>query len=501
MIDLSREVSSSRSVLPNGTDPVSGGHIKKWKTASLFFLIGILLIGIFAFIPRLETGISSKEFGARLPLWSILPFIALLLCIAGAPLSIPKRWERNGFKARVAFALALPVALFFILGWGQAGLNELLEKSRDYVSFLSLLAALYVIAGGVFMRGSFSGTPNANTAMFGIGSILASFVGTTGASMLLIRPLLRANMSRERKVHIFVFFIFIVSNIGGLLTPLGDPPLFLGFLKGVPFEWTLQKLFLPWLFANGVLLCFFRIMDRLIFIREERRRPGSQLEDILRHEPLRIDGTRNLVLLVGVLAVVFCSGRGLGNGGNTWPFGVSELIMLGLAALSLCITPRAVHAENGFSFAPIAEVAILFAGIFITMAPVLLLLNTKGTALGITKPWQFFWASGGLSSFLDNAPTYLTFSATAGGLKGVVGSGRFLAELLTRDGGPQLLTAVAAGSVMMGANTYIGNGPNFMVKAIVENMGVRMPGFFGYMVYSTCILIPLFIAATFIFFV
>ncbi|MEI6874460.1 MAG: sodium:proton antiporter, partial [Spirochaetota bacterium] len=389
---------------------------------------------------------------------------------------------------------------FLVLGWGAPGAAEVLEKSRDYVSFIALLAALYIIAGGVFVRGSLSGTPVANTALLAIGAVLASLVGTTGASMLLIRPLIRANASREKKAHIFVFFIFIVSNVGGMLTPLGDPPLFLGFLKGVPFEWPLIHLSLPWLLVNGILLVVFNFADQFIFDREEKRKPGSQLEEVLKHEPFRIEGGVNLALLAGVLAVVIASGRGLGNGGKSWAFGVSEFLMIGLGVLSLVLTPRRIHEENGFSFSPIAEVAILFAGIFITMGPALLLLNAAGDSLGITQPWQFFWASGGLSSFLDNAPTYLTFSALAGGILGVPAEGRFIGELLTKDGGLQLLTAVAAGSVMMGANTYIGNGPNFMVKAIVENSGFKMPSFFGYMLYSIGILIPIFVVVTLLFF-
>jgi Na+/H+ antiporter NhaD/arsenite permease-like protein len=456
-------------------------------------------VGLFALLPQDAMG-EAAELGRQLQLWTVLPFVLLLLCIAVAPLAIPHLWEKNGFKAMVVAALGVPVALYLILGWGEVGTAEVLEKSRDYVAFIALLAALYVIAGGVFIKGSFAGTPAANTGLLAIGSVLASFVGTTGASMLLIRPLLRANATRQRKAHIFVFFIFIVSNVGGMLTPLGDPPLFLGFLKGVPFEWPLVHLALPWLFVNGVLLVVFNFFDQFVFDREEKARPGSQLEEVLKHEPFRIEGGVNLAFLGGILAVVICSGRGIGSSGAPWSFGVAELMMIGLAVLSLVVTPARIHEENGFAFGPIAEVAILFAGIFITMGPALLILNATGSALGITQPWQFFWASGGLSSFLDNAPTYLTFSALAAGLLGVPAEGRFIGELLLKNGGLQLLTAIAAGSVMMGANTYIGNGPNFMVKAVVEGAGVRMPSFFGYMLYSACILIPIFIVVTFIFF-
>ncbi|MEI6385767.1 MAG: sodium:proton antiporter [Spirochaetota bacterium] len=470
------------------------------RSSLVFAFLGLGLVGILALLSQGGTEGLVGRMSIHLPLWSVLPFIILLLTIAIAPLSIPHLWEKNGFKALVSAVLAIPVALFLILGWGSAGVAEVLEKSRDYVSFIALLAALYVIAGGVFIKGSFSGTPIANTAFLAIGAVLANLVGTTGASMLLIRPLIRANASRQRKVHIFVFFIFVVSNVGGLLTPLGDPPLFLGFLKGVPFEWPFIHLALPWLFTNAIILIVFNLFDQAVFNKEELIRTGSQLEEVRRHEPFHIEGWINVLLLAGVLGVVIASGQGLGNGGNTWAFGVAETLMVGLALLSLILTKWKIHEENGFSFSPIAEVAILFAGIFITMGPALLILNAAGDSFGITRPWQFFWAAGSLSSFLDNAPTYLTFSALASGILGVPAEGRFIGELLLRDGGTQLLTAVAAGSVMMGANSYIGNGPNFMVKAIVEGSGVRMPSFFGYMLYSVGILVPIFILVTIVFF-
>ena len=373
-----------------------------------------------------------------------------------------------------------------------------------------LLGALYVISGGIYIGGSLSGTPLANTAMLALGGLLASFIGTTGASVLLVRPLLRANASRERKVHIVVFFIFIVSNCGGLLTPLGDPPLYLGFLKGVPFEWTLIHLWPQWLLVNGLLVVMFHVLDQIVLNIEERQRPGSQLEQVMQHEPVRIEGKFNFLLLLGVVATIYASGRGLGWGGKTWPWGVQEALMAGLAVVSYVVTPAANHQRNRFTFGPILEVAVLFLGIFITMAPALLILNAwgkgerlvLGIAFGLDRPWQFFWATGVLSSFLDNAPTYLTLAATACGLNGVnVEGSRYLAEFLQRGGDAvALLTAISCGAVFMGANTYIGNGPNFMVKAIAEENGVKMPSFFGYMVYSGLILIPLFVLTTLIFF-
>jgi len=432
---------------------------------------------------------------SALPVWTIAPFAALLLVIAIAPLAVPHRWEHNSVKAVVAGVLSVPVAAYFLLAWGPPGTAQLLEKAREYVSFMALLSSLFIISGGVVVRGSLSGTPLMNTALLAVGSLLASLVGTTGASMLLIRPLLRANVTREKKAHIVVFFIFVVSNCGGLLTPLGDPPLFLGFLKGVPFTWTLLHLGLPWLFVNGLLLVLFQFYDQAIFDAEEVRRPGSQIEEVLKHEPLRIDGRRNLGLLLGVVALVFLSGQ------LDWPFGVQEAGMVALAAVSFFATPGKLHQENSFGFGPIVEVAVLFFGLFATMAPALLLLNVHGPTLGLTRPWHFFWATGALSSFLDNAPTYLTFAATASGLQGIPVDGKYLAKLLTEHAeGPSLLAAISAGAVFMGANTYIGNGPNFMVKAVAEQSGLKMPSFFGYMAYSGGFLLPIFVATTLLFF-
>jgi Na+/H+ antiporter NhaD/arsenite permease-like protein len=441
--------------------------------------------------------------GSQLPLWSVLPFVGLLLAIALLPLVAAHWWHPNTNKALVALALALPVAVYLVLVWGMPGVHELLEKLREYTSFILLLAALYVISGGIYVEGSLSGTPLSNTVLLLVGGLLASFIGTTGASMLLIRPLLRANRSRQYRAHIVVFFIFVVSNCGGLLTPLGDPPLFLGFLKGVPFFWTMTHLWLPWLVVNGALLAAFHVYDEMLLAREERERAGSQLEEVLRHEPLGIRGAFNFLLLAAVVATIYASGRW------SWPFGITEAIMAGLAIVSYLATPAANHRDNQFTFGPILEVAVLFFGIFVTMAPALLILNAWGQGLrpdlgqlAIQHPWQFFWATGALSSFLDNAPTYLTFAATAAGMDGVRAEGAaYLGELLARGGeAPMRLAAISCGAVFMGANTYIGNGPNFMVKAIAEENGVRMPGFFGYMLYSGVVLLPLFVVATWLFF-
>ena len=494
----------------NKAAPRSSLNDLRWTRTSRFVL-GLLLTLWLALPARdahaeqAQPGNAQVEsletrLGKELSWAGVAPFAVLLLCIALCPLAAPHWWEKNRNKAVVAGLLALPVAGYFLFRFGHDGAHVLRETGQEYASFIILLGALFVISGGVYVQGSFSGTPLVNTAMLGFGAVLANLVGTTGASMLLIRPLLRANKSRNRKTHIPIFFIFIVSNGGGLLTPLGDPPLFLGFLDGVPFEWTL-RLWPQWLLLNGMLLGVFNMWDQIVFNREERDRPGSQLEEVQQHEPLRVRGLLNLIFLLGIVATIYASGKGLINNGQRWPWGVSEGIMLGLTAASFFLTSAKIHSDNKFSFGPILEVAILFAGIFVTMMPAVLLLKTHGAELGLTEPWQYFWASGALSSFLDNAPTYVTFAAAASGYKEIP-PGENLAALLNPAvvGGAQLLTAISCGAVMMGANSYIGNGPNFMVKAIAEENGLKMPGFFGYMVYSTLILLPLFGVITWVFF-
>jgi Na+/H+ antiporter NhaD/arsenite permease-like protein len=440
------------------------------------------------------------EHGPELAWWTALPFAGMLLAIATVPLAAHRFWESNRNKAIVAALFAVPTALYLVLGLGATGVHELQHKLLEYVSFIALLGALFVITGGIYVRGSLAGTPLVNTGLLGLGALLASWIGTTGASVLLIRPLLRANQERRRKVHVVVFFIFVVSNCGGVLTPLGDPPLFLGFLKGVPFGWTLD-LWPQWLFVNGVLLAIFHVGDQVVLYREEAEEPGSLLEELLEHEPMRIEGAHNFAFLLGIVAVIYASGSGLGTGGAPWPYGFQEALMVSLAVGAYASTPARLREANAFSFGPIVEVAVLFAGIFVTMAPALLLLNANAHRFGIETPAQFFWATGILSSFLDNAPTYLTFAATACGLADLPLEGRYLAAYLAKGSeAAEILAAISAGAVFMGANTYIGNGPNFMVKAIAEESGVRMPSFFGYMAYSIAVLIPIFVVVTFLFF-
>jgi Na+/H+ antiporter NhaD/arsenite permease-like protein len=401
-------------------------------------------------------------------------------------------------KGVVAAGLSIP-AVAWLVDSGETA--TLVHSIRDYVSFLSLLGSLFVISGGIHLRGSLAGTPLANTAVMGTGAVLSNLIGTTGASMLLIRPLLRANAARRRKSHVVVFFIFVVSNCGGLLTPLGDPPLFLGFLHGVPFLWTIG-LWAPWLVVCGLLLIAFNLVDQWILGREEKAYPEPLLEEVMVHGTPGIYGRRNLLLLGGVIVIMLGRGEGWATDGASWPFGVQEGAMLGLAVASLAITPRAVRTANRFTFGPILEVAALFLGIFLAMGPPLLYLNARGAEMGIDSPWEYFWATGLLSSFLDNAPTYLTFAATAAGSFGVsVSDVDYLGELLaTGPAAARTLAAIACGAVMMGASTYIGNGPNFMVKSIAESQGVAMPSFFGYMKWSGAVLMPIFVVVTFLFF-
>ena len=406
------------------------------------------------------------------PLYSVLPFALMLLAIAVCPLWVPRWWESNRSKLIVAVVLGLPVLAVY----GVRHPAALVPTARDYVSFIVLLAGLFVISGGIRLHGDLVATPATNTGFLAVGGVLASFVGTTGASMLLIRPLLETNRERTRVKHTVVFFIFIVSNVGGMLTPLGDPPLFLGYLEGVPFTWTF-RLLPHWGLMLLALLAAFFVYDSVQFARE----PLAAIRRDRAHvEPLRLAGGLNAVWLVGVVLAVAVLRA-------PW----REIVILVLAAVSLKLTPSRVRRDNGFSAAPMVEVAVLFAGIFVTMVPALEILRLRGDELGVRTPLQFFWASGALSSFLDNAPTYLTFLALGQGL-------RLPADFV---GVPEaILMAISVGSVAMGANTYIGNAPNFMVKAIAEEAGVKMPSFFGYMLYSGTILLPLFVVVTIVFF-
>ena len=421
------------------------------------------------------------------PAWSVLPFIAMLLSIAIVPMAFPHWWDSNRNKTLLSIVFSIPV-LFVVL---RCDPNLLAHSLLDYFSFLSLLGALFIISGGIHITGEFAGTPLVNTIFLAIGAVLANLIGTTGASMLLIRPYIRANHIRQHKSHLIIFFIFVVSNTAGLLTPLGDPPLFLGFLRGVPFQWTL-RLFPQWAFVMGMLLAIFNVYEQYIFIKEDVETPGPLAEQVQPRRRLHVQGGFNFLYLLGVMAAAILSGY------FGWPKGIQESIMIAMALLSWFTTPRSIHHANHFHVHPILEVAALFLGIFVTMIPALEILNVRAASMNLREPWHFFWMSGILSSFLDNAPTYLTFTAMASGLVG--GTLENLSTLLNSGLGRSLLAAVSCGSVFMGANTYIGNGPNFMVKSIAEHSGIKMPSFGRYMLYSGAILIPLFILTTFIFF-
>ena len=421
--------------------------------------------------------------GMSLPLWSVVPFAGLLLSIALFPLFAPALWARH--YAKVCLAFGVPVAGFFLL----RAPRELLHAVLEYASFLLLLASLFTISGGILLRGRLRGSAGVNCAILAAGAVFANVFGTTGASMLLIRPLLRANAHRRRVAHVVVFFIFVVANIGGVLTPIGDPPLFLGYLRGVPFFWTVRAMGLLWVVACALVIGVFYLVDRRAFALDLMAGtgdgpvpPGAPETAAAAREarvPLSIEGKVNLPLLMVVIGAVFLP--------TPW----REMAMAAAAAVSVWKTPAKVREENEFTWYPIEEVAILFAGIFATMIPALLILKARGAELGVVSPAHFFWATGALSSFLDNAPTYLTFFSLAQGVGG--------AETVAGVSAP-LLQAISAGAVFMGANSYIGNAPNFMVKAIAEEAGVRMPSFFGYMAWSCGILLPVFALLTLIFF-
>ena len=434
--------------------------------------------------------------GAELPLVTALPFVALLLVIALAPLAAPAWWHQNRNKALVVVLVSAPILVY--LGIHAPELVH--EKFHEYIGFIVVIGALFVVTGGIHIQGSLAGTPLVNTGMLGLGAVLANLLGTTGASVLLIRPLLRANKRRKRVAHIVIFFIFIVANCGGLLTPVGDPPLLLGFLKGVPFDWTL-RLWPQWLLINGSLLVIFHLWDQWGLNRDKKELPGSQHEEVLIHEPLRITGGVEILVLLGVIVTIVAAGQAAAVG-RPWGQNIREVLIVLLALFGYFAGSQDRRAKNVFSFGPIIEVGVLFAGIFATMAPVLEMLNAwaQRPDFELTRPAHFFWASGALSSVLDNAPTYLAFAASAAGLQGVAPHGAYIGTLALNPEAAKLLAAISTGSVFMGANTYIGNAPNFMVKAIAEENGVKMPSFFGYMAYSVAILLPLFVLVSLAFF-
>lgn len=444
------------------------------------------------------------ELGQTLSLWYCIPFAGMLLSIAIAPLINAEWWEHKRGYFVVAWSLLFLIP--FAIGYGpQAAFDHLLEIILgDYVSFIVLLFGLFCVSGNICVKGNLAGTPKVNLSILLIGTLLASWIGTTGASMLLIRPMIRANSWRKRKVHSVVFFIFLVSNIGGSLTPVGDPPLFMGFTHGVPFAWSFHTA--PVLLVNVILLsAIYMIIENKAYkqdVAEGCLPPVADTED-----KLRIEGAHNFIFIACIVVAVILSGT-LGNFAEVFNHGIEveekvvlsyatmvEIVIILVAALlSFKTTKKQTRLDNNFSWAAIEEVAVLFIGIFITMIPALLILSARGGELGITENWQMFWMTGILSSFLDNTPTYLVFFETALSLKATT-------TLIGTVAIPQtMLLAISCGAVFMGANTYIGNAPNFMVKSVAEENGIKMPSFFGYMIWSIRYLVPVFLVDTILFF-
>ncbi|WP_062089369.1 sodium:proton antiporter [Caballeronia udeis] len=457
--------------------------------------------GLALLLLPLTASAASLDGATLSPLWA-LPFAGILLSIAIVPLIAPHAWHAHFGKISAAWALVFLVPFALRFGTQAAFATFVHAMLEEYVPFIILLTALFTVAGGICLHGDLHGSPRLNTGLLALGTVLASIMGTTGAAMLLIRPLLRANEHCRHVVHRVVFFIFLVANAGGSLSPLGDPPLFLGFLNGVSFFWTTVHLAAPTLFICVVLLALFYVLDRYYFAKEEVVH-RSEVKT-----PLRVEGKINFVLLAAVVALVLMSG--LWKPGIEFDvFGthvglqnvVRDALLVVVTLLSLILTPKSARAGNAFNWAPIEEVAKLFAAIFVTIAPVIMILRAgaDGAFAGIVhmvtdssgKPIDiaYFWATGLLSSFLDNAPTYLVFFNLAGG---------DAPTLMTT--GASTLAAISAGAVFMGANSYIGNAPNFMVKAIAESRGIVMPGFFAYVGWSTVILLPLFLLTGWLFF-
>jgi len=471
--------------------------MKRQRLAKAVILAGLAMMPETAFAAGIDG--NSMSF-----IWA-LPFAGILVSIATGPLLFPHLWEHHVGKFAAFWSACVIVPLLATAGIGpglQAVLHTLL---LEYLPFILLLLALFVTAGGIYLQGNLRGTPTANALLLAVGALMASFVGTTGASMIMIRPLIRANDNRVYRAHTVVFFIFLVSNIGGVLTPLGDPPLFVGFLKGVDFFWTTQHLFGEMLFVSGLVLAVFFALDIYLHRKEKHQ---SHPFDPTPDSPLKLHGTVNLALIGVIIAAILMSAYWK-PGVVFHVFGIEfelqnlvrDAIFVGVVFASLRLTSNYCRAGNEFGWGPIREVAILFVCIFICLVPVIAMLHAGPNgafaslltmishADGSPNNLAYFWLTGALSSFLDNAPTYLVFFELAGGDPHV---------LMTTMAGT--LAAISAGAVFMGANTYIGNAPNFMVYAIARHMGVRMPSFFGYMVWSGCVLIPIFVLCGWLFF-
>jgi Na+/H+ antiporter NhaD/arsenite permease-like protein len=446
-----------------------------------------------------------KNLGPGMVTISILPFVALLLMIAILPLihKTEHWWEQNKNKLLMAGICGVLGIVLYLLPTGDV--TKVVHTYIEYAAFIMLLASLFVISGGIHISGAFAGFPHVNTLFLALGAVLANVMGTTGASMLLIRPLIKANEARTHKTHIIIFFIFVVANCGGLLTPLGDPPLYLGFLRGVPFGWTMSLL-PQWAFVVVMLLFIFHLLDSYMFTKEEAATKGKLVEAVASaKKKLSIEGVWNLGFLAAVVVTILLSGYvvypGLAKAYNNEIADLGskgfQIVVMGLATLiSYKVTQPQIREKNQFSFGPILEVACIFVGIFGAMIPALVILEAKGGSMAISAPWQYYWITGVLSSFLDNAPTYLTYVTLAASKNGLPTDN--LGALASDF--PGLLAAISCGAVFMGANTYIGNGPNFMVKTIAEHSRIKMPSFGGYMLWSCSVLVPLLVIVTFLFF-
>jgi Na+/H+ antiporter NhaD/arsenite permease-like protein len=457
----------------------------------------------------------GSDLGRHLPLWSCLPFAAMLLSIALWPLAGPEFWHHHFGKIAGFWALSMAVPFTFV--YKGLAIYEILHiMLADYVPFIILLWSLYTVSGGILLRGSLTGTPLVNVIMLLIGTILASWMGTTGAAMLMIRPFLRANQKRKNRTFMVVFFIFVVANVGGALTPLGDPPLFLGFLHGVPFFWTM-KILPHMLCVVAVVLAIYFLLDTYYYRKEKSQMqtaggdPGAESKE--EKVPLALEGKHNFLFLAGIVGAVLMSGvvdwgqvnvLGVHRGAQDW---ARDGLLIVMGALSLATTRARIRQDNQFSWFPIQEVAYLFIGIFITMIPCLLILKAgQHGALAfvierVKEPIHYFWITGALSSFLDNAPTYLTFFNTAlGSFYSGMPESQSVGLLIANN--PIYLEAISAGAVFFGACSYIGNAPNFMVRSIAEEAGTPMPSFFGYIAkFSLVFLIPSFAIVTWIFFI
>lgn len=427
------------------------------------------------------------------PAWTLVPFIIMLLLIAVVPLISEKYWDSNRHKLYCALVVAVPTAVYLVCTGFSTELWH--QIFGDYIPFIILLLSLFTVTGGIRISGDVTATPFVNSIVLMSGYVLASFMGTTGAAMLLIRPLLEINRQRRYKTHTVLFFIAMVANAGGILSPLGDPPLFLLYLRGAPFTW-FMKLRPEWLFIGLALLAIFFVYDSIMFRREPLE---NMLADITEYSPIRISGKRNFIFLgLILLSVLFLNPHYIPAMNDDGSFFLTrylrEIALAAVIVLSLRLTPGQVRKENCFTWRPMIEVGVLFAGIFVTMTPALLFLKAHASDLGLTEPWQFYYSTGLLSSFLDNSPTAVAFHSVATGLYPEIQPG-FIAGI------PEpMLKAISMGAVFFGSLTYIGNGPNFMVKAIAEQNGVKMPGFFGYMLkFSLVILLPVFVMVQLIF--